>query len=119
MKSTKTNTTKILFAAILVLQLVCMFFYANAKQGYFVDELWSYGLANSYYHPDVGWNGALQKGWVTGNYFHDYLRVLPDQRFAYGSVIYNQVYDYHPPLFYMVLHTISSFWSVVKANSSL
>lgn len=37
MKSTKTNTTKILFAAILVLQLVCMFFYANAKQGYFVD----------------------------------------------------------------------------------
>lgn len=110
MKSKKTNTTKILFVAILLLQLVCMFFYANAKQGYFVDELWSYGLANSYYHPDVGWNGALQNGWVTGNYFHDYLRVLPNQRFAYGSVIYNQVYDYHPPLFYMVLHTISSFF---------
>lgn len=116
MKSVKTKTakttktTRMLFAVILILQLCCMFYYGNAKQGYFVDELWSYGLANSYYHPHVDCNGALLKGWVTGNYFHDYLRVLPDQRFAYGSVIYNQVYDYHPPLFYMVLHTISSFF---------
>lgn len=95
---------------ILTLQLITMLYYGNAKQGYFVDELWSYGLANSYYHPHVDCNGALLKGWVTGNYFHDYLRVLPSQRFAYGSVIYNQVYDYHPPLFYMVLHTVSSLF---------
>lgn len=116
MKSVKTKTakttktTRMLFAVILILQLCCMFYYGNAKQGYFVDELWSYGLANSYYHPHVDCNGALLRGWVTGNYFHDYLRVLPNQRFAYGSVIYNQVYDYHPPLFYMVLHTVSSLF---------
>ena len=108
--SKTTKTTWMLFAVILILQLCCMFYYGNAKQGYFVDELWSYGLANSYYHPHVDCNGALLKGWVTGNYFHDYLRVLPNQRFAYGSVIYNQVYDYHPPLFYMVLHTVSSLF---------
>lgn len=108
--SKTTKTTWILFVFILILQLCCMFYYGNAKQGYFVDELWSYGLANSYYHPHVDCNGALLKGWVTGNYFHDYLRVLPNQRFAYGSVIYNQVYDYHPPLFYMVLHTVSSLF---------
>ena len=116
MKSVKTKTakatktTRMLFVVILILQLCCMFYYGNAKQGYFVDELWSYGLANSYYHPHVDCNGALLRGWVTGNYFHDYLRVLPNQRFAYGSVIYNQVYDYHPPLFYMVLHTVSSLF---------
>lgn len=108
--SKTTKTTWIFFAVILILQLCCMFYYGNAKQGYFVDELWSYGLANSYYHPHVDCNGALLKGWVTGNYFRDYLRVLPNQRFAYGSVIYNQVYDYHPPLFYMVLHTVSSLF---------
>ena len=108
--SKTTKTTWILFVFILILQLCCMFYYGNAKHGYFVDELWSYGLANSYYHPHVDCNGALLKGWVTGNYFHDYLRVLPNQRFAYGSVIYNQVYDYHPPLFYMVLHTVSSLF---------
>lgn len=110
MRSVKNKKVKIIFVIILVIQLCCMFYYGNAKQGYFVDELWSYGLANSYYHPHVDCNGALLKGWVTGNYFHDYLRVLPNQRFAYGSVIYNQVYDYHPPLFYMVLHTVSSLF---------
>lgn len=51
MKSKSYN--KIAFGVILLLQIVCMIYFGNAKQGYFVDELWSYGLANSYYHPHV------------------------------------------------------------------
>ncbi len=101
---------KIAFGVILLLQIVCMIYFGNAKQGYFVDELWSYGLANSYYHPHVYSDDALEERWVSGEYFRNYLEVLPEQRFRYGSVVYNQTQDYHPPLFYMVLHTISSFF---------
>lgn len=110
MKSKKNKAAKIVFCMILALQLICMFYYGNAKQGYFVDELWSYGLANSYYHPHVYANGGFARGWEMGSYFRDYLEVLPNQRFKYGSVLYNQANDYHPPLFYMMLHTVSSLF---------
>lgn len=101
---------KIVFAILVLLQIGCMVYFGNEKQGYFVDELWSYGLANSYYHPHVYSDDALEERWVSGEYFREYLEVLPEQRFRYGSVIYNQTQDYHPPMFYMVLHTISSLF---------
>ncbi|MCI8454331.1 MAG: hypothetical protein HFE84_06930 [Lachnospiraceae bacterium] len=96
------------FGGIIVLQLFCIVYFANAKQGFFVDELWSYGLANSYYHPHVYYNDALEKQWVSGTYFKEYLEVSPEERFCYDSVIFNQKNDFHPPLFYLVLHTICS-----------
>lgn len=106
----KSSLIKIVLAAVLVLQIFCMIYYANQKQGYFVDELWSYGLSNSYYHPHVYSDDALEQKWVSGEYFRNYLEVLPNQRFQYGSVIYNQTQDFHPPLFYMVLHTVCSLF---------
>ena len=38
------------------------------------------------------------------------MTVQKGERFAYGSVIYNQSQDVHPPLFYLLLHTVSSFF---------
>ncbi len=99
----------ILFCLILLIQIGVMLYFGNQKKGYFVDELWSYGLANSYYHPHIYSDGALSN-WVSGDYFSNYLEVLDDERFSYDSVIYNQINDYHPPLFYLVLHTICSFF---------
>lgn len=110
MKALIKHKSKIVLYAVLLLQLLCMFHFGDAKQGYFVDELWSYGLANSYYRPHVYSDEALEGTWVSGDYFRDYLEVLPNQRFKYGSVIFNQKNDAHPPLFYMVLHTISSLF---------
>lgn len=65
MKSKSYN--KIAFGVILLLQIVCMIYFGNAKQGYFVDELWSYGLANSYYHPHVYSDDALEERWYREN----------------------------------------------------
>lgn len=98
-----------IFLLILIIQVSIIVGYASMKKGYFVDELWSYGLANSYYHPHVYTDGKLDD-WVTGEYFKDYLEVLDGQQFRYDSVIYNQKNDVHPPLFYIVLHTICSFF---------
>ena len=49
----KTNIY-IIFAVILFVQIVFMLYYCNMKQGFFVDEIWSYGLSNSYYHAQMG-----------------------------------------------------------------
>lgn len=97
------------FLLILFLQVLIMIGYGNLKKGYFVDELWSYGLANSYYDPHVYSNGKLDN-WVYGEYFKNYLEVLEGQQFKFDSVIYNQKNDVHPPLFYMVLHMVCSFF---------
>ena len=84
------RTSRLLFLSVLILQIL--------------------GLANSYYHPYVYIEGPVEEGWVPGEYFGDYVTADTEHRFDYGSVFYNQVHDTHPPLFYMVLHSISSFF---------
>ena len=49
----KKWTAKKSLIVILLVQMIAMAFWGNAKKGYFVDELWSYGLANSYYFPHI------------------------------------------------------------------
>lgn len=112
----------ILLIIIIIIQICTLVHYGRMKKGYYVDEVWSYGLANSYYHPHVYWNDALSE-WVSGDYFKEYLEVSEAERFKYGSVIFNQKNDVHPPLFYAILHTICSFfpntfskWYVIVPN---
>lgn len=110
MNKIKRINVNVLFAVILVIQVVFMLFYCNMKTGFFVDEIWSYGLANSYYHAQIWEDKALDEPEIEGEMFSDYLTVNEGEEFAYGSVIYNQTHDAHPPLFYMALHTVSSFF---------
>lgn len=96
--------------------------FVNVKEGYNSDEAWSYGLSNSYYRPFLHLlEGTSYRDfhidlventnqWISGNMFKDYITVLPTERFAYGSVYSNQVLDCHPPLYYMLLHTVCSFF---------
>lgn len=112
----------ILLFVIILAQITVLVWYGMMKQGYYVDEVWSYGLANSYYHPHVYSDGTLDN-WVSGDYFREYLEVAESERFQYDSVIFNQKNDVHPPLFYIILHTICSFfpnsfskWYVIIPN---
>lgn len=67
----------------------------------------SYGLANGYELPF-----AYQRTneWIPSSYYFDYLTVNQKDDFAYHSVISNQAADVHPPLFYLLLHTLSSIF---------
>lgn len=98
------------FVFLLIIQMTIMVFWGNAKQGFFVDELWSYGLANSYYFPHIFSDNALEGKWVDGEFFSDYIEVQEGERFRYGSVVYNLKNDAHPPIYFMVLHTICSLF---------
>ena len=98
------------FALILVLQLLVIVHFANEKQGFFIDELWSYGLANSYFFPHVDWNGAWDHTWIYPDMLYRYLQVDKGESFRYDSVVFNLLNDAHPPTFFIVLHTVSSFF---------
>lgn len=156
--------------ALLLVSLVTMIVFGYQKEGYHVDELYSYGLANSEYLPfmhfgehdyDVkDWMKEYGAGesfadlfrnlikdyrilkendfafrdsviyrdylraqansadtrtttWVPGQAYQDYLAVSESNTFNYASVYYNQRGDVHPPLYYILLHTICSVFQGV------
>ena len=79
----------------------------SAKQRLFVDEVYSYGLANS----DSGMAMQIEDGKVyepAASAYEEYLTA--NKQFDYKTVWVNQKNDVHPPLYYAILHTICSFF---------
>lgn len=95
---------------VVLVQLVVMFCFAWAKEGFFVDEPWSYGLANSLYFPQLFGGNGLNNAWLTPEFMKSYVTVDPGEQFRFDSVVYNLAHDAHPPLYFMVLHLVCSFF---------
>ena len=141
---------------LLVLVVLCCF--AAKKEGYHMDELLSFELANAQYNPwivptqpvgrlakfmkeeiqgdsigetfhnlvDVGMDVVKNRGnsrllqykadvypepvWISRQQFTDYVTVNKGDRFQYFSVYFNVKDDNHPPLHFMLLHTMSSLF---------
>lgn len=130
----------------------------SAKQGYHMDELLSFELANAEFNPwivptqpqgrlakfvenelrgdtlgetmgnlvetvkDVLTNRGGSKllsyqadvyeepVWIDNETFEDYITVGKEDGFSYLSVYFNVKDDNHPPLHFMILHTVSSLF---------
>lgn len=108
---------------VIAAQLIfTLFIFCNEKDNFHSDEICSYGLANSYYQPFISAKDGVYieditaedycnvNEWLPGSVMNDYLTVQPGERFAYDSVYHNQTLDHHPPLYYMLLHTVCSFF---------
>ena len=99
-----------LFLFIVAVQIAVCIHYAKYKTNLFIDEIWTYNLANNYYNPFVGSAAEYMNRWIDSKFWLQVLSVQPGEEFCYGSVFYNQAQDVHPPLYYMVIHTICSFF---------
>ncbi len=105
----------LLFVIGLGILRMCVLF-VGEKKLYHCDELYSYGLSNSFYRPFVESDDVYAKNndyigeWYPASLHRDYLTVREGQQFRYDSVWYNQSCDRHPPLYYAVLHTLCSFY---------
>ena len=106
MKNIKTKRM-LAVAALLAVGLALMLYYAAHKQGYHVDELYTYELAN---YP--GGFYALEDGYMDS--WHDgsfYSAVLtPGRPFDYTIPWNNQKIDVHPPLYYCLIYTAESLF---------
>ena len=101
--------TSIILLVIITCQLLVITIFGVLKESYHVDELYTFGLSNSFYKPFINWNNETNI-WHSPEYYNDYLTVQTDELFAYDSVYYNQVNDVHPPFYYFGIHTICSFF---------
>ena len=104
------------FAALIIVSVFISL--AHIKSGWYVDEIYSYGHASSTEGPFL--NGQtknmlvadkynLHHRWISGEAFHDYLTVQKNERFHYNHIFDNVRMDVHPPLYFIILHTLRSF----------
>lgn len=105
------------YGRLLVLYVVFALILAGviaAKKNFFVDEIYSYGLANH-----VAEDGRTI--WMTpklapytyasgGEPYYDYVTVKQGQQFHFANVWKNQTNDVHPPFYYLILHLVCSFF---------
>ena len=55
----KKSKIPIILFALLLFELIFALFWGSKKEGYYIDEPWSYGLANSYYQPFLQLQSSL------------------------------------------------------------
>lgn len=144
--------------AVILLCMIILGAGVSQKEGYHMDELLSFELANAEFNPwivptqpegrlakfvhneidgeSIGeivgnlWDVALdvlQNGgnsrllsyqadvyeepvWITAEQFRDYVTVDKGDAFNYLSVYFNVKDDNHPPIHFMLLHTMSSLF---------
>ena len=110
----------VLLALILILSEMLILYYATQKVGYHIDELWSFAHSNSseggFLYPlqrsgdSNDYEDVVYNHWVAPEKFWNYLTVQQGDAFNYANITDNLAEDVHPPLYYFLLHTVSSFF---------
>lgn len=107
-KKLKVNKTVIAFIIILLLQISVKIVIDYNKNGFFCDEMFSYGLMN-YKQAYLFEEPTFEENWHNKEYYDEYITIQKDELFNFSQVYTNQVEDYHPPLYYFLLRIFSAF----------
>lgn len=106
-KIIKNKKIILVLAGILLIQFLIMFYFAENKFGFFHDEILTYELAN--YENTFLYNNVIDT-WLPGSYFKESIIANSDNKFNFVIPYHNQENDVHPPLYYFVIHFISSLF---------
>ncbi|MEG2698807.1 MAG: hypothetical protein RR951_07750, partial [Ruthenibacterium sp.] len=97
-----------LFIFIVLLQLILSIVFGISKKGFHIDEYFSYSLSNS---ADTLYLPVQRNEWNETAKFMDTFAVMPESAkdaFNYTRVFESNAQDVHPPLYYILLHSICS-----------
>lgn len=99
---------QVILIILFIVQIVYILW--SGKYNFHVDEFYTYGLSNNI----GGITPVLEDGKRYSNIgpYEEYLTVdkSGEGRFDYENVWKNQASDVHPPLYYVFIHTICSFF---------
>ena len=98
----------IILILILIVQLTSLVMFGFEKEGFHIDEIYTYILSNSYDASRISSDTKAMTSWNDGEYFDKFVTVDEGEGFSYDKVKYNNGLDAHPPLYYYIIHTISS-----------
>ncbi len=94
-----------LMILLLILQLGTAAYFGAQKQGFHYDEYYSYYSSNVTYRLL-----PTDREWKDVDEIRSEFAVLPGGRFQYGMVTLMQTFDVHPPVYYLLLHTVCSLF---------
>ncbi len=95
-----------IFFFILSQVCICILF-GYQKKTFFCDEIYSYGLANCEEYTWIDYESSKsigENGWVTREYYSNYVVVDDNSKLSFKAAYDNQVNDVHPPFYYFLLH---------------
>ncbi len=94
---------------------VCLFFLMifviNTKENYHGDEIFTYGLSNHNHGITMNPQKAPYSYTPAINAYLEYMIVEKGEEFQFSNVWINQAQDVHPPLYYSIIHFLSSLYS--------
>ena len=97
---------RIWYLLIAVGALLLAAFFGSRKQGYYIDEYYTYTLSNG---TQLGI--AIDEGsWQDTGPYLEQLVSSGEENFRFGQVYENNANDVHPPLYYFLIHLVSSFF---------
>lgn len=100
-----TKKTFLLWICLIgILHVALVLYFGAQKQGFHEDEYYTYWSVSS---DNIG---PANMTWHSGYNLQSRFFVKPDMRFSFDMVIQNQAEDVHPPLYYLALHTLMSFF---------
>ncbi|MBP5698445.1 MAG: hypothetical protein J6W96_02820, partial [Alphaproteobacteria bacterium] len=118
----KFLTVKTVLIFIFLINLSVVLFCFNNKNGFHSDEQWSYAHANStkgayldkeinsYYQTNDNIKQRLFNQWIDSKTLQNYLTVQEKDKFLYKNIYQNLKVVEHPPLYFILLHTVCSFF---------
>lgn len=92
--------------SIILLSTILILLLSTKKINYHVDELLTYSLANSTSYLNVT-PGETYVDY--GKHQESFFTTNEETKFNYQNVWIQQANDVHPPFYYVIIHTISSF----------
>ncbi len=109
-KTKEKRCVVVLFAIVMIVQTMLLVYLGTQKEGWHIDEYYSYILSNSYDTDAISNAPEVWNDWIDGENFYEFLTVENGERFAYKTVYQNNAKDAHPPLFYFLLHSLCSLF---------
>lgn len=94
-----------LLAGICIVQIVVSLFWASQKNYLFFDEVFSFQASNTARKERVEFEENV---WMNETWYESFMSVDEEDAFDYSIPFNNQKTDVHPPLYYMMLHTVCS-----------
>lgn len=93
---------------ILMIQVFLGIYFAEQKEGYHIDEIYTWSLSN-YEDGFVTWTEGTVNEWNSGEFYKEVFKVTGEERFNYGLVYSNQEDDVHPPMYYFLIESMKIF----------
>lgn len=110
-KKNKFYTTLGIFLLLFIITAMIILCRGSSIHG---DEYFSIGFANNTEDYLFITRGLIdlegKDGWLDGEFLHDWLSVQPGEQCSYLQIYRNVRDDVHPPAYFMLLNTISSFF---------